>query len=1217
MRAELTTHLRALLIALGLYAAGALVWFAGPLVSIGGSAPLASERARMAAIALVLVLFVAQLALRALMASRRNRQMIDGLLPAAGAPGAPEVAVIGQRFAQALQVLRRRQVGGKAALLGWLRRRPYVYELPWYIVIGAPGAGKTTTIVNSGLEFPLAAELGPKALRGAGGTRNCDWWFTRDAVLIDTAGRYTTQDSYREADRAAWLGFLRLLLQHRPRQPINGVILTLSATDLLQPDADKRRTLAREMRERIEELHTQLGIRFPIYVMVTKCDLLAGFAEFFADFDKDERAQVWGATLPLAAGGEPDAAALTRLSSELVALEKSLHDCLLERLHDERDRERRQALFGFPQQWRVLREALSEMLHATFDAGGGRPLPLLRGVYFTSATQEGSPMDRALGALSRALGLAHRVLPAGRPSGRAYFVTRLLREVILGEAGLAGTNRRWERQRAWLHGAVVAASALATVALVGWAGHEYRRSAASLADAAEAGRQLQARAAAVKAAPANDLATMVPLLDGAWALVGAGARSDPSRAALLGLDQQADVVAAAQDTYHHLLREALVQRLARRLEQRLHSGGTELLTTGYEALKAYLMLFGGTHFDAAALRSYLFADLLAEPPADRRRAVAAPAAAPLQRALREHVERLLASGEVGAPSMADAALVAATRQQVAAVPLAQRVLARLRQADADAATPALSIDAAALPAARKVLARASGVPLETGVSTLYTRAGQAGLRARVSEGVRQLDSEAGWVLGVAAAPADGARARLVDGIVAQLGAERLQAWDALVDDLVLQPASTLAGAAEQAQALSRADSPLLVVLAAVLRDMGPVAGVAAAETGGPAAAPAVVPAMVPAMAPAAVPVATGAAAVSGDDGRAAAVASAARELDALRQYLDGSPPRVEPLLAAWGRAAVQLAAIDDAIARKGAPPPGDALRAVADAAAMAPEPLQSMLRQWAAAQTTLALAALRGPWSRQLAAEVTPACSKAVDGRYPLARQATQEMTREEFVRTFASGGLIDGFFQRNLAGWVDTASRPWSLRMPAGPTAEAKAAEAKAADAKAADAKAGDGQAADARLAAALQSFQRAQAIRSAFFTEGGRQLGVRIELRLLQMDPGIGQLVFDVDGHALRFARDTRGVQTLQWPGGGNGRIELQAIAPGASSGSRFAFDGPWSLLHLFERVRIEPARGGRAVLVFDIEGRKARFEAHAANGLLAINLPELEQFQCPKRL
>ena len=256
MRPEFATHLRALLIALGLYAAGALVWFVGPLADhrrrrAAGRRARAGDRDRLCAAAVRAARGVAR---------QRRRRAATGACstawcpprsrapPQAAAPGAPEVAVIGQRFAQALQVLRSRHVGAKSPF-GWLRRRPYVYELPWYIIIGAPGAGKTTTIVNSGLEFPFAAELGPKALRGAGGTRNCDWWFTSDAVLIDTAGRYTTQDSYREADRAAWLGFLQLLVKHRPRQPINGVILTLSATDLLQPDADrKRRAGARDAR---------------------------------------------------------------------------------------------------------------------------------------------------------------------------------------------------------------------------------------------------------------------------------------------------------------------------------------------------------------------------------------------------------------------------------------------------------------------------------------------------------------------------------------------------------------------------------------------------------------------------------------------------------------------------------------------------------------------------------------------------------------------------------------------------------------------------------------------------------------------------------------------------------------------------------------------------------------------------------------------------------
>ncbi|MCL7708182.1 hypothetical protein M8368_32950, partial [Enterobacter kobei] len=85
--------------------------------------------------------------------------------------------------------------------------------------------------VNSGLQFPLADRFGKTALRGIGGTRNCDWWFTNEAVLLDTAGRYTTQESEQAQDAGEWLSFVDLLRKYRRRQPINGVIITISVSD--------------------------------------------------------------------------------------------------------------------------------------------------------------------------------------------------------------------------------------------------------------------------------------------------------------------------------------------------------------------------------------------------------------------------------------------------------------------------------------------------------------------------------------------------------------------------------------------------------------------------------------------------------------------------------------------------------------------------------------------------------------------------------------------------------------------------------------------------------------------------------------------------------------------------------------------------------------------------------------------------------------------------
>ena len=123
-----------------------------------------------------------------------------------------------------------------------------LYELPWYVIIGAPGSGKTTALLNSGLKFPLEQRVGKGALRGVGGTRNCDWWFTDEAIFLDTAGRYTTQDSDAASDSAGWSEFLALLRKYRARRPINGVILTISAHDLIV--AERRRRARRTSRRR-------------------------------------------------------------------------------------------------------------------------------------------------------------------------------------------------------------------------------------------------------------------------------------------------------------------------------------------------------------------------------------------------------------------------------------------------------------------------------------------------------------------------------------------------------------------------------------------------------------------------------------------------------------------------------------------------------------------------------------------------------------------------------------------------------------------------------------------------------------------------------------------------------------------------------------------------------------------------------------------------------
>ena len=251
-----------------------LVWITGPLIVIDDYQPLGGVLTRLLIILVIFLIVGGGIAWR-IIARRRATAALERAMTEAPADES-DAGVLKDRMQEALSTLKRTSGGSAGAL----------YDLPWYLIIGPPGAGKTTALVNSGLRFPLAGDAYAKAVPGMGGTRYCDWWFTDQAVLIDTAGRYTTQDSDAKADRASWLSFLDLLRTNRPRQPINGVIVAISIADIATLSPTEVAAHADAIRKRLNELHEDLKVDFPVYAMFTKMDLVSGFTPYFADLDE-------------------------------------------------------------------------------------------------------------------------------------------------------------------------------------------------------------------------------------------------------------------------------------------------------------------------------------------------------------------------------------------------------------------------------------------------------------------------------------------------------------------------------------------------------------------------------------------------------------------------------------------------------------------------------------------------------------------------------------------------------------------------------------------------------------------------------------------------------------------------------------------------------------------------------------------------------------------
>ena len=1158
---------------LGLLALSALVWWVGPLVAIGAARPLDSLLVRVLILLLLWALWIARLAWTAWRRRRTNVALLQGL--GAGPTAATkEAQLLTTRFNQA--VLRLKASQGSRWFGGGAQ---YLYELPWYVFVGAPGSGKTTALMNAGLQFLLADGAGGKAsVQGVGGTRNCEWWFTQDAVLIDTAGRYTTQESDRDADASAWDNFLALLKKTRPRQPINGVLLTVNVQDLLQQAGPERQEHAAKLRARLAELHSKLGVRAPVYVLVTKADLIGGFNESFEALAKEDRDQVWGFTF--AADAPPGDDPLAAYGALYQQLQQRLVQQLVDRLEGERDVLRKSAIFAFPQEFAALQPVLGDFLRQVFSGGGAlQAQPRLRGVYFTSGTQEGSPIDRVMGSLSRSFGIDQRAGAAIAPGrGKSFFLHKLLKDVVFAERGLGARNAVAESRRRVLRLSGLAAMLLlGVVVTVGWVVSRAR----NLDHAAQVAERVPALKAAVESLPpatSADVATLpLPL-----AQVRDAAKptafdfANPPLLQGLGLYQGDKLDAAAQIAYQRLLEKQLQPRVARRLEERLRAANKDNLENAYEALKSYLMLHSPDRFDAAALKAWISVDW------DSNYARLAPE----QRAqLDQHLDAMLTLGPPRAARPLDDALVASVREMLAAYPLEYRVYSRIKRQVRPGTLPDFTAAGAAGPNAAQVFERKSGEPLTKGIAGLYTKDGyRRTVLPAIQKATPQLANEEGWVLGLKTDPArlrDAMLGTAVSDKVRRLYFEDyIKTWDAYLDDVKLVKLNDPERALAASRLLAAVDSPLGAWLRAVAEQTRLVPPVAAPTNPLQAAAD-------KARADAAALAGAAPAVTAGSGGPLERMVD--DHFAPIHRLVTGDPPPLAQTLQLFGDLYAQLAAADAAKKSKSPPPPGGGAEKVKIAAAQQPAMVRGMVEQLADA----AVGQTRGAELQGLTVELKPiadVCNRTITGRYPFASGSKADVLPEDFGQLFGQGGSFDDFFQRRLAALVDVSTPTWTYR----PLADGSKPVSPA----------------------ALAEFQRAQRIREVFFRSGGKQPAIRLDLRLSAMEPTLKELIIDIDGQVNKLTTSGQAI-TLAWP---SQRVSsVINISTGLGDrGPKFRFDGPWALFRMFDGFQVEPGGSSdKFSLIMNLEGKRVQLEVAFGSAFNPYQLREIKQFRCPAAL
>jgi len=1168
----------AILVVLALLLWAALVWFALPLVGVAEVLPFEPIWVRLLMIGVVWFI-VGLIGLIRFLRRRAAAKALEEAMAEEEVTGDGEE--LAERMTEALQVLKKSS-GSKS----------FLYDLPWYVIVGPPGAGKTTALKNSGIKFPLDEQGKGLAQRGVGGTRFVEWMFAEDAVLIDTAGRYTTQESSEGEDNAGWLGFLKILKKHRKRQPINGAMIAISLSDLSMQDETTQKSHAAAIRRRLHELREKLGVRFPVYVLFTKSDLIAGFSEFFDHLGKEDREQVWGFTLSIPKKQKGEFSPMQGFDAEFDGLLQQVNAQSLERMQQETDHQRRSLISNFPAQFASVRATAKAFLDEVFQDNRFEKRQLLRGVYFTSGTQEGTPIDRLMMGMAQTFGIGRQAIGSGRGSGRSFFLTRLFENVAFKEAGLVSADDRVERRYRWTKRIAITAALIGGVALSGLWARSYLGNTDLLAQTETSIGAYRAAASQIPASPIedSDLPSVVPALNILRDLPGNPALTDPEPPTELqyGLYQGKVLGNQAAQTYRRALNEVYLPRLLLRLEEQLQANlnNPDFL---YEVLKVYLMLGQQGPMDKSLVKEWMDLDWSVAFPGDAR--------IELRSDLYEHLEVLLDApmDDIGL----NGPLVEQIQGLLSEMPLAQRIYNGIINSPRAQELPKFRLTNAGGPAVSRVMVRASGKPLNDGIDGIFTRRGF--YEVFVDEAARaafRLKNEA-WVLGPDFTSGQAADILPVQRDVLQLYyADYIARYDALLSDINIVPLENASQATEVTNVLSGPVSPIVNILTEVsaetrLTGSDTVVNTSGLQEGLSSAASLEINSLLSVQGQALL-ASIQQAPLFGEEGQTPPpvgyeVEEAFSWLQQLTFREDNQPSQLDLLMDQLKVLNQELSKMVFSGNSSATPEATAAIQQFQAAAAQFDGPLPRWANQVSVGSTGIASTGTRASINQRWQTSILPFCQQALTSRYPFDRRARADVAMQDFQRLFAPNGMIDSFFKESLATYVDVSQPEWVSKRVNNT---------------------------DLGLSPeALKQMQRAAAIRDAFFF-GGEVPAIRFQMTPEALTPQAQRVALDIDGQAVEFNQGSQpSPQSVTWPGTvGVARISFEPLATNVESS--FGRDGPWAWFRLLDAAEVRKTNvSDRRRVIFNVGGRIAIFQLQTPSTLNPFALPALNNFSCPE--
>lgn len=468
-------------------------------------------------------------------------------------------------------------------------------ELPCYLLLGPMNSGKTTLLQNAGIHFILQKQVQGQDMHHPGTSENCDWWVTREASIIDIPGKYlSTSDALEISARpnsvysTLWIFFLRLMRKKRGKHGVNGIILVLPAPEILkQTDNKNYHAFLRDLFQQIQALQKLFALPLTCQLVITKCDLLPGFREFFAETSSEEATQAWGVTLPLSKENERG----NSFTIQFNALIKNLNQQLLWRLHQERNPLARPAIKDFPLQMERIKEFTAEFIKKISIL---RLDLVLRGVYLTSAYQPEIQDETIVSSSAESSDRIVQIFKEPIAASRAYFVKQFFTHGMSPININPGSNKKMTR---WKYRATYAASATCIVLAAVFFSRDFLQGVKQTVTVQQNLAEYQHKMLQLQN-PDEELITTLHLLNTLQQTMA----HQPSPTASLYSQQAAK---NANHAYQNALHTILLPEIKNYFEDYLVNPINKKTDDVYAVLKTYLMLGDPAHFDATQITSTL------------------------------------------------------------------------------------------------------------------------------------------------------------------------------------------------------------------------------------------------------------------------------------------------------------------------------------------------------------------------------------------------------------------------------------------------------------------------------------------------------------------------------------------------------------------------------------------------------------------------------------